>query len=263
MSGTLNKALHFIGVVRRSPSEAIDRLMTAWESRTDRHDGRYVALSWDKFLAELSSHAGSNISALMREPAAASILRDVTNSRLELANSSISQSHSGDDRLALTCYALCRVLRPQIVLETGVAYGVTTAFILAALNENAKGHLVSIDLPPLASGADSLVGAYVPEHLRGMWSLRRGTTRRLLPSIVAELKPIDLFVHDSLHTFASIQSELSIVTPHLSPRSAVVVDDVEGNSAFAKWVGDATPKWTGVVVEARKSRLFGVALFAR
>jgi hypothetical protein len=42
-------------------------------------------------------------------------------------------------------YALCRLIRPRIVVETGVAAGVSSAFILKALNDNSYGILHSID----------------------------------------------------------------------------------------------------------------------
>ena len=39
--------------------------------------------------------------------------------------------------------------RPSVVVETGVAHGVTSRIVLEALNRNDRGHLSSIDLPHL------------------------------------------------------------------------------------------------------------------
>src|SRR5215468_1827986 len=47
-------------------------------------------------------------------------------------------------------YALVRHLRPAACLETGVYYGGNSAFMLAALDRNGAGRLVSIDLPDSA-----------------------------------------------------------------------------------------------------------------
>jgi len=44
-------------------------------------------------------------------------------------------------------YAICRKLKPHVVIETGVHYGASSAFILQALYDNNFGHLYSIDLP--------------------------------------------------------------------------------------------------------------------
>jgi predicted O-methyltransferase YrrM len=47
----------------------------------------------------------------------------------------------------LYLYALLRELRPDVAVETGVCNGVSTAFLLLALDRNAHGALHSIDLP--------------------------------------------------------------------------------------------------------------------
>lgn len=41
---------------------------------------------------------------------------------------------------------LVRILRPTVVIETGVANGISSAFILKALDKNNEGMLYSIDL---------------------------------------------------------------------------------------------------------------------
>ena len=43
-------------------------------------------------------------------------------------------------------YATVRILKPSIVVETGVASGVSTTLILQALSLNGKGQLYSIDI---------------------------------------------------------------------------------------------------------------------
>ena len=52
--------------------------------------------------------------------------------------------------LGRLCYVLCRFQKPGKVIETSVANGATSAFILQALGKNGGGELYSIDLPPLA-----------------------------------------------------------------------------------------------------------------
>jgi len=44
-------------------------------------------------------------------------------------------------------YTLIRCLKPRIVIETGVANGASSTFILSALEKNNLGKLYSIDLP--------------------------------------------------------------------------------------------------------------------
>src|SRR3954465_14183463 len=42
-------------------------------------------------------------------------------------------------------YGITRALRPEIVIETGVAAGISSCFLIAALIENGSGRLYSID----------------------------------------------------------------------------------------------------------------------
>jgi predicted O-methyltransferase YrrM len=44
-------------------------------------------------------------------------------------------------------YTIIRCLKPRIVIETGVANGASSTFILSALEKNNLGKLYSIDLP--------------------------------------------------------------------------------------------------------------------
>jgi predicted O-methyltransferase YrrM len=43
-------------------------------------------------------------------------------------------------------YILMRKIKPKIVVETGVSFGITSSFILQAMEENGFGTLYSIDL---------------------------------------------------------------------------------------------------------------------
>jgi len=49
-------------------------------------------------------------------------------------------------KLGRFLYKLVRTLHPKIVVETGVANGISSSFILKALSENSSGRLYSIDL---------------------------------------------------------------------------------------------------------------------
>lgn len=170
--------------------------------------------------------------------------------------------HHADFCLAKMIYALCRLLKPEIVVETGVAYGVTTAFILQAMESNQTGRLISIDLPPLGKNSDAFVGFLVPDRLRARWQLYRGTSKRLLPVLLPQLGMINLFVHDSLHTYWNIRRELNLIAPYLSRPSAVVVDDADDNRAFIEWVNRIKPSHALSFRQSLKRNVGGVAIFS-
>ena len=113
--------------------------------------------------------------------------------------------NDGDAGLARTIWCLARHLRPKKVVETGVAHGVTSRFILEALNRNGDGHLWSIDLPPLERDWRNQVGAAVDDRHSDRWTYIKGSSRRRLSGLLSSLGPIDLFVHDSLHSTNNVR----------------------------------------------------------
>lgn len=142
--------------------------------------------------------------------------------------------HDASLSLATLCYALCRARKPEIVIETGVGNGITTAFILQALKLNGAGELWSIDLPPLGSNGS---GHLVPKDLKSRWHLIKGRTREKLPALAGRLGSVDLFVHDSLHTYRNMRFEFETVWPYLSPGGIIVSDDIAMNRAFEDFFG--------------------------
>ncbi len=141
----------------------------------------------------------------------------------------------GDGEPGVTRAAWCGALhsKPDAVLETGVARGITTRFILEALQRNGAGHLWSIDVPPIfAPDLHSQIGAAVPDRLRDRWTYVRGSSRRRMRGLLAKLGQIDMFVHDSRHSARNLEFELSHAWSALAPGGLIVVDDIDLNCFF-------------------------------
>jgi Methyltransferase domain len=140
---------------------------------------------------------------------------------------------AGDADMAELLYGLVRALRPEVVVETGVATGVTSAYLLAALADNDAGELESIDLPSADLVRAELVGCAVPPDLRDRWSYHWGSSRRLLPGILAEGRgKRRVFIHDSEHTYSNMRWELECAWKALQQGDWLIADDVHMNSAF-------------------------------
>jgi methyltransferase family protein len=214
-------------------------------------------IGFDELLDRLEAALGQPLRPFLEEPEVASLAR-----RAETAVSlddGPPAVHNADPGLARTCYALARALRPDVVVETGVANGVTSSFLLQALELNGAGGLHSIDLAP--PGTDpSLVGRLVPAELRGRWTLHRGASKNILADLVSRLGPIGLFVHDSRHTWRNVSRELRTISPRLARPAAVIVDDAERHSALQDWAEQADASLVELVEERGKPALFGVAL---
>jgi len=151
-------------------------------------------------------------------------------------------------------YALVRLTKPHLVLETGVFDGVFSACFLQALHVNAEadgvdGRLTSIDLPayqPISASTSRMARSYlpqdcepgwvIPDYLRGRWRAHLGDSRELLPRISSELGTIDLFFHDSLHTYDHMMFEYRTIWPRLRAGALLLSHDVHWNRAFRNFV---------------------------
>jgi hypothetical protein len=140
--------------------------------------------------------------------------------------------NDGDAGLVRSIWCMIRHLHLKYIVETGVAHGVTSRFILEALARNGDGHLWSIDVPPLESAWRKKVGIAVASPLQTRWTYIKGTSRLRLPELLSKLGEVDLFVHDSLHTERNVRFELDQAWGTLRPGSALVVDDIDANWGF-------------------------------
>jgi predicted O-methyltransferase YrrM len=135
-------------------------------------------------------------------------------------------------RLESLCYVVCRLTRPSCVVETGVAAGHTSRAILLALNENKHGRLYSIDLPLFSWRRTYPIGSSIPPSLRSRWHLTLGPSRLVLPNLLRRLGPIDVFVHDSDHTYLNQKVEFSLALSALRPGGFLIADDVGNDSIY-------------------------------
>lgn len=197
-----------------------------------KHDApRLDVVTFDQFLAHLQRHDALLFDLLQAGGEAAeavqwirSKFQSVIQERMNLP---FPLFYNPDTSFALLTYALTRYLRPTLVLETGVGYGITSALALAALMRNSLGRLVSIDFPPLADPHGSSIGIAVPEHLRKhRWLLHHGSSRRSLPTILSNVERIDLFISDSANVYTLQRREFHLVYPKLSVGGAAVFNNI-------------------------------------
>jgi predicted O-methyltransferase YrrM len=140
---------------------------------------------------------------------------------------------AADSGLGELAYAVTRAVRPDAVVETGVAMGLTSAYILAALSDNGRGELHSIDLPPPRMVAADLVGAAIPPALRGRWRYHWGSSGRLLSGVLRETAGgRRVFLHDSDHSYRNMRWELETAWRALSPGDVLLCDDANFHTGF-------------------------------
>jgi predicted O-methyltransferase YrrM len=165
-------------------------------------------------------------------------------------------------RLAL--YILCRARKPDVVVETGVASGTSSSYILRALDKNDRGTLYSIDVPwytvtqnwkgAFVDGVktnpiEMQSGWIIPNYLRDRWDLTMGLTSEKLPALLKKTGKVDVFFHDSEHSYENMAREFKTIWPGLRKKGVMLVHNVEKTPAFAEFedkVGGTSFKLSGL-----------------
>lgn len=256
--------MRLLGLGLLRPREFLDRVVAVLEvhsnNATNEH-AMYEIVDTGEGIRTLSGALSADLGLWLQESSLAEIAREVGEKNSVMpVEAPFPSFHNGDSLLAQVCYGVARALRPKAIVETGVCYGVTSAYLLQALHVNGDGNLDSIDLPPLGQHADAFVGRLVPHVLQYRWRLHRGTSRRLLRPLVERLGAIDLFVHDSLHTYRNMRMEFDVVWPALRPGGVLISDDIEGNVAFRELAAERDVEYSVVMQQQNKASLLGIAI---
>jgi predicted O-methyltransferase YrrM len=132
------------------------------------------------------------------------------------------------DKSGLALYALIRSKKPRLVLETGVANGFSTHLVLAALNRNKKGSLVSIEI-------QKDVGQLLGNMDKSRWTLVVGKPKTTLLRTLKKIGKVDVFLHDSFHSYENMLFEFNAVYEKASDDFVVLSDDASSNGAFLEF----------------------------
>lgn len=129
--------------------------------------------------------------------------------------------------LGVIVYIICRVLKPDVVVETGVSSGVSSSYILCALENNNNGKLYSIDL---SWGVQS--GWIIPDYLRHNWHLELGKSSDMLVPLLKRVGEIGIFLHDSEHSYKNMLWEFQTAWEYLKPGGILLSHNVNHSRAF-------------------------------
>jgi hypothetical protein len=167
----------------------------------------------------------------------------------------------GDSSLCRAVWCVALHTRPDVVIETGVAHGITSRIVLEALRQNDFGHLWSIDLPfPFDHRLHTETGAVVTDACRSRWSYREGSSKQKLPPLVAEVGRVEMFIHDSLHTAENTLFEMEQVASNMPAGGVMLVDDINSHLGFATFAKRHPEYQTIVCPSADRDGTFGIAV---
>ena len=147
-------------------------------------------------------------------------------------------------------YWVVRKFKPKTILQTGVSNGLSSAFMMLALAKNGpEGTLHVVDMPAVFNPADAhwtqpgqvfgfvipegkTSGWMVPDIYRDRFEVLNGDAKVLLPQLVDKLASVDMFYHDSDHSYNHMAFEFEQAKRKLAPNSVVVADDISWNASL-------------------------------
>ena len=121
-------------------------------------------------------------------------------------------------------YVLVRILKPNVVVETGTDKGLGTLLIAQALKENGSGKVYSLDIDPYS-------GVLINQDHWDNIELIKGNSVENLKMI----KKIDMFIHDSDHSKSHEKAEFESIQDNLSTNAIVISDNSQFTDALLEW----------------------------
>jgi hypothetical protein len=242
-----------VGVARALPGHI---RMQVWRDVADDSEP-----SWEEQLHKLLGapwpcpEAGQ-VNAVLSETAARLAARGLAVGRYTYGGYS-----DADASLVRAVWCAVRHLRPTAVVETGVARGITSRIVLEALDRNDHGRLWSVDLPhPFDHSIRDETGAAVTDALLPRWNYVEGSSQRRLPQVIHDVRRVEVFIHDSLHTAKNTRFEMNHVADVMPQGGVMLVDDISTHDGFATFTRDHAEFWAIVCPSADGLGQFGVAV---
>lgn len=229
---------------REGPGKAIKEARRAFRMLRDR-DRREATLWCRTQSTSLDAIATSLDAALWAE--AKVVQRQTARLRRDRLAAARLHGHRSSDigggpgNLALL-YFLVRLLRPRVVVETGVASGASSSAILQALDFNDCGSLFSSDLAGVIPR--EFAGICVDQHLRRRWHLYHDGDRVNIPRIVDRAESIDLLHYDSAKDAEEMEWVIAEVVPAMNRFGVIVLDDIDRHSFMRDFVKHTDLSWS-------------------
>lgn len=126
--------------------------------------------------------------------------------------------------------------RPVVMIETGVESGYSSEHFLAAMDDVKVGRLISCDPAP-----SPFFEAHPIVHPR--FTLIRKRSQEALDEIYAQTGRVDLFLHDSDHSWECQTFEYEWAWEHVTPGGIIASDDTNWGMTLPKAGSIAHGAW--------------------
>lgn len=175
----------------------------------------------------------------------------IESKEFELNLNNLAQKNIPDDILqkmggAGACqllYFLVRKMNLNVIIESGVSLGYSSATILEAIKKNGNGKLYSSDFPyPGLKNSENYIGILVPEELRSDWVLKTKGDKYNLPEISEIAGEVDLIHYDSDKSFSGREFALRVLENNIHRDTIIIMDDIHENEHFKELVDRFTSR---------------------
>lgn len=157
------------------------------------------------------------------------VLRDILRSRQTLLPSGQTTEATSyiDEQCGNLLQELIREIRPKVGVEVGLAFGISTLFILEALAESGGQKLIGID-PAQHDDWWRGGGLFNIERagFQHLYEFHENTSQQVLPALVGKGEKVDFAFIDGWHTFDHTLIDFFYIDQMLSVGGVVVFDDV-------------------------------------
>jgi predicted O-methyltransferase YrrM len=126
-------------------------------------------------------------------------------------------------------YALTRAARPATVVEFGTSFGISTAYLAAAVTDNGTGHVFTTELSPV-----KIAAAEANLEDAGLAAVVTVLPGDALETLSAVHGPVGLVFLDGWKDLCL--PVLRLLEPRLAPGALVVADDVDSHASMADYL---------------------------
>ena len=134
-------------------------------------------------------------------------------------------------------YFISRYIKPESILETGVAAGFSSFSFLEAIKDNKKGRLYSSDFPYFRlDNPEKYIGIVVPDKLKDKWDLLIEGDTVNVPEFNKKIKKFDLIHYDSDKSYSGRLNFIKMIKLNTDKDTIILMDDIQDNSFFHDYI---------------------------
>ena len=180
----------------------------------------------------------------------------------KLSKLSISLGGGGN---YILLYFLVRKLKPNTVVETGVAAGWSSLAILRALRKNGNGKLYSSDFPYFRlKKPEQYIGYLAKNEINKInWFLDIRGDEVAIPEILKIIgnNSIDLFHYDSDKSYSGRDKVLKVIYPKINSNSIMIFDDIQDNLHFKNFIEKTKKEYFVLEFKGKYLGITGINFF--